>query len=115
MFTITINPTSPGELKEYLAVIKESGISCHPPALSIPSAPSLVERYKAATGKERAKLPGEALKAAGWNGEGQPSQEVKERAMTAEIEKAEGLPQGVTGESDHVQAVDVASVEWDDI
>ena len=115
MFTITINPTSPGELKEYLAVIKESGISCHPPALSIPSAPSLVERYKAATGKERAKLPGEALKAAGWNGEGQPSQEVKERAMATEIERAEGLPQGVTGEAENGPSIALSDVDWDDV
>ena len=84
MFNFTINPSSPDELAAYLAIIKASGIHCQAtvstgkPGLS---SPDLAERYKAATGKGKARVTGEELKAAGWDGEGEATQDMKDKAM----------------------------------
>ena len=82
MFSFTINPSSPSELAEYIAVIQASGIQS--PSIAItgkPAASDLAERYRAATGKSKAHIPRAELIAAGWDGQGDPTQEDKDKAM----------------------------------
>lgn len=92
MFSITLNPTSPAELSAYLDIIKASGL--HLPAASAsPATPqeTLADRYKRVTGKSKASLSGEELAAVGWDGaRADVPQAIKEKAMQAAIDKAQG-------------------------
>ena len=88
MFNFSISVSSLSELRDYLAVIKDSGMSApqinvKPSSVApIASHDALAIFYKERTGKGNTRLSAEALQAVGWTGTGaDASPEIKSAAL----------------------------------